>query len=84
MINEMADLILLASIPGEDPYPVNGAYYLAILGLNPNVLCCSLVCPFFYDLFKDFFLDVYLLLGYGLVFFVLAFLVLAFAQKEKR
>ncbi len=68
MINEMADLTLLASVPGEQPYPVNGAYYLAILGLNPNA----------------FFLDVYLLLGYGLVFFVLAFLVLAFAQKEKR
>jgi hypothetical protein len=64
----MADLTLFASVPGEPPYPVNGAYYLAVLGLNPN----------------DFYMDVYLLLGFGLLFFVLAFLVLAFAQKEKR
>lgn len=68
MINELADLVLIASIPGEPSYPVNGAFYLTILGLNPS----------------NFYLDVFLIFIMGIVLFLCALVSLQFVVKEKR
>ena len=69
MINELVDLTLIAKVPGEGGagLPVNGAYYLAILGLDP----------------ENFYMDVYLLIGYGIALYAAAFGFLL-AVKEKR
>jgi len=68
MINEFADLILMASVPGStQQYPVNGAYFLIELGLNP----------------QNFYFDVYILIAMGVVLFVAAFVLLT-SVKEQR
>lgn len=68
MINEFADLTLMANVPGSStPVPVNGAYFLVEIGLNPN----------------NFYFDLYVLVAMGLVLFVAAFVLLT-SVKEQR
>jgi len=67
MINELGDLTLIAQVPGQPPYPVNGAYFLRLLGLNPD----------------NFYLDMYLLAAYGLVLYAAAAVAFFFVKEKR-
>jgi ABC-type multidrug transport system ATPase subunit/ABC-type multidrug transport system permease subunit len=67
MINEFQNLVLIASVPGERDYPLNGVFYLNLLGLDVS----------------NFYLDVYLLLAYALVAYIAAFVVLLMRKEKR-
>lgn len=68
MINEFSGLILYASFPGSgESYPVNGAYFLSELGLNPNA----------------FLFDAYILVGAGVLLLIAALVLLSSLKEER-
>jgi ABC-type multidrug transport system permease subunit len=68
MINELGDLTLFAQVPGEShPLAVNGAYFLRIIGLNPD----------------NFYLDMYLLAAYGLLMYAAAAVAFFFVKEKR-